>query len=396
MSRLRMPSLMIVPRAAPSARPEGYTGIMNRERAIDQIILAALCLASLPFAPPSDMHAVAFLAAVAAACCLDVASSAPVRIAAAGAYLAAACALPSFASFLPLAAHALGFERSRLARAAWIAPLAASARSLGMPLTVLLLALCVAACLMAWRERRAEGERARSRALRDSLQERSLSLARKNRDLMASHDYEVRLATLAERARIAREIHDNVGHLLTRSVLQVEALQVVHAEDEQVRADLARVGATLHEAMDTVRKSVHDLHDDAFDLRSRLESVVGACGLPGARLSFDARDVPVPVAYCFVALVREALSNVVRHSDAARADVSVVEYPAFYQLVVQDDGSAGEVATMAAAPAAGGSGLGLKSMEERVAALGGRLRAEYRAGRGFRVFAIVPKEEKSL
>ena len=95
MSRLRMPSLMIVPRAAPSARPEGYTGIMNRERAIDQIILAALCLASLPFAPPSDMHAVAFLAAVAAACCLDVASSAPVRFAAAGAYLAAACALPA-------------------------------------------------------------------------------------------------------------------------------------------------------------------------------------------------------------------------------------------------------------------------------------------------------------
>ena len=213
---------------------------------------------------------------------------------------------------------------------------------------------------------------------------------------MASHDYEVRLATLAERARIAREIHDNVGHLLTRSVLQVEALQVVHAEDEQVRADLAQVGATLHEAMDTVRKSVHDLHDDAFDLRSRLESVVGACGLPGARLSFDARDVPVPVAYCFVALVREALSNVVRHSDAARADVSVVEYPAFYQLVVQDNGSAGEVATMAAVPAVEGSGLGLKSMEERVAALGGRLRAEYRAGRGFRVFVIVPKEEKSL
>ncbi|WP_239442850.1 sensor histidine kinase [Gordonibacter sp. An230] len=413
MSRLRTPPLMIAPHAAPSARPEGYTGIMNRERAIDQIVLAALCLASLPFAPPSDAHVVAFLAAVAATCCLDVASSASVRIAAAGAYLAAACALFSFASFLPLVAYALGFERSRLARSAWIVPLAASARSLGMPLAALLLALCVAACLMAWRERRAEGERARSRALRDSLQERSLSLARKNRDLMASHDYEVRLATLAERARIAREIHDNVGHLLTRSVLQVEALQVVHAEDERARADLAQVGATLHEAMDTVRKSVHDLHDDAFDLRSRLESVVEACGLPGARLSFDARDVPVPVAYCFVALAREALSNVVRHSDATRVDVSVIEYPAFYQLVVQDNGSAGAASaavgkgsgeerstgpsstgTTAAAPLTGEGGLGLKSMEERVAALGGRLRAEHRAGKGFRVFAIVPKEEK--
>ncbi len=367
------------------------------DRVVDQIILAVLCLLLLPLAAFSGEHVAALLVAVVVSCCFDLRPGSTLRLVAGGAYLVAALALPSFASFLPLAAYALFGERAWLVRLAWIVPLALSARTLDPLLLAALAALCAVACLMAWRTRRAEGERDRYRALRDVLQEQSLSLARKNRDLMAAQDYEVRLATLAERSRIAREIHDNVGHLLTRSVLQVEALQVVHADDERVHAELVEVGATLHEAMDTVRKSVHDLHDDAFDLRVRLESVIGACGLPGARLVFDAQDVPLPVAYCFVALVREALSNVARHSDATRVDVSVIEYPALYQLVVQDNGASrapsGGSATTGEADRKRGQGLGLKSMEERVGALGGRLRAEHRAGKGFRVFAAVPKEE---
>ena len=237
---------------------------------------------------------------------------------------------------------------------------------------------------------RAGEERERYRALRDEQQEASLSLANKNRELMAAQDYEVRLATLSERSRIAREIHDNVGHLLTRSVLQVEALQVVHADDECVRGGLASVGATLHEAMDTVRKSVHDLHDDAFDLRARLEGVIGACGLDDVRLVYDVQDVPLPVAYGVVAVVREALSNVAKHSDATRVDVSVIEYPALYQLIVQDNGSRDGARSTAVDVPTAQAGIGLQTMEERVSSLGGRLRTGYR--KGFRVFATVPKE----
>ena len=371
------------------------------ERVVDQIILAALCLLLLSSPGLSGAHVVALLAAVTLSCCFDAPSAPPVRLGVAGAYLAAALVLPAFASFLPLAAYVLAFERAWPVRLAWLVPLAAAVRLLEpLPLAALC-ALCVMACLMALRAQRAADERARYRRLRDDLQERSLSLSRKNHELAASQDYEVRLATLAERARIAREIHDNVGHLLTRSVLQVEALQVVHADDAPIRAELAQVGSTLHEAMDTVRRSVHDLHDDSFDLRSRLEEVIGACGLPNVRLSFDARTVPPPVAQCLMACVREALSNVARHSDATRVDVSVVEYPALYQLIVQDNGTAagkgmaaGASEDAAAGKAFGARGLGLESMEERVEALGGRLRTEQQAGGGFRVFAAVPKERE--
>ena len=173
-------------------------------------------------------------------------------------------------------------------------------------------------------------------------------------------------------------------------MLQVEALQVVHADDERVRGELEAVGATLHEAMDTVRKSVHDLHDDAFDLRARLDGVIGACGLDGVRLVYDVQDVPLPVAYGVVSIVREALSNVAKHSDATRVDVSVIEYPALYQLVVQDNGSRDGERSASADAAPAHAGIGLQTMEERVGSLGGRLRTGYR--KGFRVFATIPKE----
>lgn len=250
---------------------------MAMDRVIDEIILVALCLLLLPFAAFSGAHVAALLCAIVVACCFDVYPHARLRFAAAGAYELAALFVPEFSALLPVVAYVLFGERFWLVRLSWIMPLAAALRTQDV-LLVPAAVLCAAACLMAWRTKRAGEERERYRALRDEQQEASLSLANKNRELMAAQDYEVRLATLSERSRIAREIHDNVGHLLTRSVLQVEALQVVHADDECVRGGLASVGATLHEAMDTVRKSVHDLHDDAFDLRARLEGVIGACG----------------------------------------------------------------------------------------------------------------------
>lgn len=108
------------------------------------------------------------------------------------------------------------------------------------------------------------------------------------------------------------------------------------------------------------------------------------------RLVYDVQDVPLPVAYGVVAVVREALSNVAKHSDATRVDVSVIEYPALYQLIVQDNGSRDGARSTAVDVPTAQAGIGLQTMEERVSSLGGRLRTGYR--KGFRVFATVPKE----
>ena len=80
--------------------------------------------------------------------------------------------------------------------------------------------LAFAATLLSVRTTQVEREHARNATARDDLQERTLLLEAKNRGLLERQDYEVQVATLAERARIAREIHDNVGHQLTRAKLQ--------------------------------------------------------------------------------------------------------------------------------------------------------------------------------
>lgn len=80
--------------------------------------------------------------------------------------------------------------------------------------------------------------------LRDTSTELNLVLQEKNKNLMEKQDYEIYLATLRERNRIAREIHDNVGHMLSRSILQMGALITIHKE-EPLHGQLAGVGETL-------------------------------------------------------------------------------------------------------------------------------------------------------
>ena len=106
-------------------------------------------------------------------------------------------------------------------------------------------------------------------------------------------------------------------------------------------------------------------------------------------IDYRASDVPPDVGYGFIAIVREALSNAAKHSDASRVSVSVAAYPAFYRLVVHDNGSVPPPSDMLGdAPRADG-GIGLSTMADRARALGGRCRFDY--DRGFKVFATVPK-----
>lgn len=91
--------------------------------------------------------------------------------------------------------------------------------------------LIVAAILLACRTGRILYLEQEMIRLRDTSTELNLVLQEKNKNLMEKQDYEIYLATLRERNRIAREIHDNVGHMLSRSILQMGALVTIHKEE---------------------------------------------------------------------------------------------------------------------------------------------------------------------
>ena len=228
------------------------------------------------------------------------------------------------------------------------------------------------------------GEIYNYRELRDQSWETSLYLESKNKDLMEKQDYEIRLATLNERNRIAREIHDNVGHMLSRSILQVGALMAV-CRDDSLNPELSALKSTLTDAMDSIRKSVHDLHDDSINLHDTLTAILSAYKFCPVRLDDGIESIPpAPVRYCFSAIVREALSNTARHSDATQVTVTLREHPALYQLLIRDNGTKN--------PPASSNGIGLSNMAERVASLGGHFRTDFK--NGFHIFISIPKGEQ--
>lgn len=318
------------------------------------------------------------------------------------AYIIVAVFVPPFVPFAPLALYDIARRVRR--EHVWVAlgtgvafvfALVADLRADALTARTLLLTaiLSVAAALLSLRTAQLEREQQRMRRIRDGLQERALALEARNRDLADRQDYEVELATLAERARIAREIHDNVGHQLTRASLQAEALRVVHADEPGVAADFADVKRTVDEALQLVRTSVHALNDNAVDLSVQLERIVeGARSDGGPQIELDVmtEHAPANVANCFAAVLREALSNAMRHARAQTISIRCMEHPSFYQLVIADDGTG----TARVDGVAIAEGMGLGSMRERVEALGGTFTAGPRVGTaGWRVFATVPKQQ---
>ena len=287
---------------------------------------------------------------------------------------------------------ALTTRRARMTAVAACIPFVAAvaARVRDTPVLALALAVCALAALLALRTYQEETTRTTLHATRDDLREKVLTLQDTNARLLQAQDHESRAAVLSERTRIAREIHDGVGHLLTRLLLQVKALQVTHRDEPAVVTDLTTVDAGLDEALDSMRRSVHALSDEGEDLATSLNLLGSRCGIARVHIDCSAEAEPPPaVERCVVAVVREALTNAARHGGAHSARVAVTDYPAFWQVTVDNDG----VVPFEDEPAVDDGrspGLGLRSMTERVEALGGRVRITPRPR--FTVFAMIPKD----
>jgi len=249
----------------------------------------------------------------------------------------------------------------------------------------LTLAVGIAAAALLWlRISRLTQKVGHLTALRDSVTERNLLLAEQNLKMSQMQDNEIRLATMKERNRIARDIHDNVGHMLTRALLQAGALTVIN-RDEQMKEPLNGLKATLDTAMTSMRESVHTLHDDSIDLKKVIEDSIAAVGGRfDVKLDYDISDrTPGSVKLCIAGVIKEGLSNAVKHSSGDKILIIVREHPAFYQLVMEDNGRCTEIAE---------TGIGLKNMTDRVKGIGGQI-SFTPSESGFRIFASVQKEK---
>jgi len=259
---------------------------------------------------------------------------------------------------------------------------------------ILLITLWIAVCLLKHRTVTIENLKRDYYELQLNTKEFSMELERKNKALLEKQDYEINLATLNERNRIARDIHDNVGHMLSRSILQVGALLAIN-KDQNTREALNSIKDTLSEAMDSIRSSIHNLHEESINLQSEIQKIIEGFEFCPIHLDYDVQENPnTNIKYCFIAVIKEALSNVMKHSNATKVSIILREHPGLFQLVIQDNGSKGQSKdsheTANDQSYAGEKGIGLKSIEERVKALNGHVHISYR--KGFRIFISIPKE----
>lgn len=371
------------------------------DRVFDKSIILIACAASLLFAPFNTFLVVAFLVAIVIAFLSEITVISPIlSTSSVGLYLVLALFLPEFALFIPLVSYDYLRKDSWVFRLIWLIPFSLGLRFFELGSVLFAIAIAVIMVFLSLRTLNIEHEIGSYIALRDELREESIALEQKNRNLRDRQDMEVHLATLNERGRIAREIHDNVGHLLTRSVLQVEAFQVIHAHDAQIHEEFEEVGTTVHEALNTVRESVHNLHDDAFDLEMQLKRTIKDCSELDTHLEYLVENIPSLVGYCFIALTREAISNTLKHSNADTMRISVLEQPGFYRLTLSDNGELAHSSSQQQSsyrmrpenennPLKGG--IGLRTMEERVRNLNGFFRID--SNDGFCIVASIPKQE---
>lgn len=247
--------------------------------------------------------------------------------------------------------------------------------------------------------------------LKDTSRELEIMIDEKQKNYILQQDSEIRVATLRERNRIAREIHDNVGHTLTRAILMLGAVNATNTEDN-LKEPLTVLKDTLTDAMNNIRESVHDLHDESIDLKENINVIIKEYNFCPVILDYDMSDnVKREVKYAFLSIIKEAMSNTAKHSNATKIEILVREHPGIYQLMITDNGSDmnaegdrnddgnrnarendGAIRNEKNHDGNDGairndSGIGLENMKERVQALNGTINISQKDG--FRIFVSV-------
>jgi len=213
----------------------------------------------------------------------------------------------------------------------------------------------------------------------NASQKKALKL--KNQMLLDRYGDSLHMARLQERNRIARDIHDTIGHSLSRALLQVGALSAIN-QNSDIQPAIDDLKGTLSDSMDAIRNSIHDLKDEAVDLKSAMSEILDESGFE-IFFNYDiSNEIPNEIKNCFLIVLKESITNTRKHSDATKITITAVEHPAIYQFLVADNGTKEPVQT--------DRGIGLQNIQERIGELGGYLRISYDGG--FKTFITIPKD----
>lgn len=209
-----------------------------------------------------------------------------------------------------------------------------------------------------------------------------------NAELASTRKLLIEDSRLDERMRIARELHDLLGHHLTALTLQLEVAR--HADPNEAREQVERAQATSRQLLHEVREVVTSLRQtDAIDVRGALLILVER--VPRLRMHLHIPDdfcvTDSARAHALLRCVQEITTNTLKHADAANLWISIIPVGEWLEVTAQDDGQGVAVTT---------PGVGLSAMRERIEELGGSLSFSSPPDAGFTVRALLPAAGAAL
>lgn len=302
--------------------------------------------------------------------------------------------VPAYAYFLPVMIYDILKYPYRFTAFAMLVPIAFYYKDLTSIGIVSILLFTLLSIYIEYRSRQILQMTEEYNLLRDTSKELSILQEEKNRSMQENQDYEINVATLNERNRISKEIHDNIGHLLSRTLLQIGALLTI-IKEPMVKESLTDLNESLSQGMDSIRASIHNMHDESIDIYTTIQAILKDFTFCPVHLDYDIKNPPnLKIKYCLIHTVKESLSNIMKHSNGTQVQIILREHPALYQCIIMDNGTFSDgmkyKLTHALRQGDFSDGLGLQGIMDRVKGFGGNI--NFSIEDGFKTFITIPKE----
>jgi signal transduction histidine kinase len=204
-------------------------------------------------------------------------------------------------------------------------------------------------------------------------------------------------AALQERNRIAREIHDALGHALTAQSIQLEnALLFLPPEAEKTKSFLQEAQRLGARALQEVRRSIATLRSNPLRGQSLPEAIAASIAefesatgiMPTSTLQLP-QPLPIEISTALYRILQESLTNIAKHSEATQVRIDLKQQNGIVELHVVDNGRGFD-------PEQNTTGFGLQGMRERTTALKGQFRLSSQPGQGCRITVSIPLPRQVL
>ncbi|MGO1819174.1 MAG: sensor histidine kinase [Senegalia sp. (in: firmicutes)] len=224
-----------------------------------------------------------------------------------------------------------------------------------------------------------------NRSVRDKLKEDTLFLRKYNEQLKVDEEKNIQIALLEERNRIARELHDSIGHTISSSIIQLKALKLI--KNGNLVRGLDALGKNLSTGMDDIRSNLYNLRNESIDLEYNINEIIDETIGLNINLTYNIDcDLDYKLKYDILAAVKEAINNTLKHSSADSMDIKILNQPKFYSIIINDNGTIYDYKKDS------DDGIGLYSMEKLAKKYKGIF--NYRFEDGFRLHLTLMKGNK--